>query len=77
MASQELHIIYACGICGCYHPWDWDADCRDDANRFGTPEDYLEAKGLHSEFDGDGNLILEVRSWEERVEADNEAMEQA
>jgi hypothetical protein len=25
---------YDCGICGHYHPIDWNADCRDDANRF-------------------------------------------
>lgn len=25
---------YECGICGCWHPLDWDGDCRDDANRF-------------------------------------------
>jgi len=26
--------FYDCGICECYHPADWDGDCRDDANRF-------------------------------------------
>jgi hypothetical protein len=26
--------FYDCGICGCYHPVNWDGDCRDDANRF-------------------------------------------
>lgn len=25
---------YECGICGHYHPLEWDGDCRDDANRF-------------------------------------------
>lgn len=26
--------FYECGICSCIHPWDWNGDCRDDANRF-------------------------------------------
>ena len=26
--------FYDCGICECYHPADWDGDCRDDENRF-------------------------------------------
>lgn len=29
---------YECGICGCYHPADWDGDCRDDSNRFPDAE---------------------------------------
>ena len=33
---------YECGICNCYHPADWDGDCRDDSNRF--TDDQLEAK---------------------------------
>lgn len=64
-----MHIIFECGICGCYHPWDFTGDCRDDGNRFATPEDYLEAKCI-TEFDGFGNLQLEVRSMDERVAAD-------
>ena len=34
--------FYECGICSCYHPANWDGDCRDDANRFAT--DQLDAK---------------------------------
>jgi len=26
--------FYECGICGHYHPIEWDGDCRDDTNRF-------------------------------------------
>lgn len=26
--------FYDCGICGHYHPAEWDGDCRDDKNRF-------------------------------------------
>jgi hypothetical protein len=68
------HVIYECGICGCYHAWEFDGDCREDANRFGTPEDYMEARGIE-EFDAKGNLQLEVRSMDERVSADEEVQQ--
>jgi hypothetical protein len=32
--SNERPVYYECGICGSFHPWNWDGDCRDDANRF-------------------------------------------
>lgn len=57
-------ILYECGICGCYHPWDWSGDCRDDANRYGAPEDYAEKHGIED------SSSIEVRSMDERVEAD-------
>ena len=41
--TTSMRILYECDICSCYHPWTFNGDCRDDANRFGTPEDY-EAK---------------------------------
>lgn len=25
--------VYECGICDCYHPWEWNGDCREDAAR--------------------------------------------
>jgi hypothetical protein len=59
----EPHVIYECGICGCYHPWDWNDDCRDDENRFGSPEDYIEKTHCDS-------ILLEVRSMDDRVLAD-------
>jgi len=31
---NALPKFYQCGICSCYHPLEWDGDCRDDANRF-------------------------------------------
>lgn len=58
------HILYECGICSCYHPWEWDGDCREDENRFATVEDYLERNP------GIDDLDVEVRSMEDRVEAD-------
>lgn len=60
--SPQLVRIYECGICGCCHPWEWDGDCREDANRF-FPDDYAAGLGLDE-------TEIEVFSWEERVEAD-------
>jgi hypothetical protein len=57
------HILYECGICSCYHPWEFAGDCRDDENRFGGPEDYAKLLGL-SEYD------VDVRSTDDRVAAD-------
>lgn len=54
-------IVYECGICSCYHPWDWDGDCRDDDNRIVDLEPLEAAFGIN-------NVI--VRSWEERMAAD-------
>lgn len=56
-------IIYECGICGSYHPWDWDGDCREDANRYPGPEEYAEQHGLNER-------DVEVMTWEERLEED-------
>lgn len=57
------YVIYECGICSCYHPWDFSGDCRDDSNRFGDPQEYAEKMGV-SEFQ------VEVRMMDERVAAD-------
>ena len=57
-------IIYECGICSHCHPWNWDGDCRDDKNRYADSEDYAERNGL-------SQFCIEVRSWEERVDADS------
>ena len=40
------HIIYECGICGGCHPWEWDGDCRDDANRYADEQDYAERNAI-------------------------------
>jgi hypothetical protein len=67
--ATKKWTIFECGICSCFHPWDFAGDCRDDANRYATPEDFLESKGL-KEFNANGQLCLEVRSMEDRVTAD-------
>jgi 23S rRNA pseudouridine2605 synthase len=38
-------IIYKCS-CGKYHPWSFDGDCRDDANRYSSPEEYADENDL-------------------------------
>jgi len=58
---KEL-TIYECGICDCYHPWSWNGDCRDEANRF-FPDDYAEFMEI-DEFQ------LEIRDMDDRVLAD-------
>lgn len=58
-------VLYDCEICGGLHPWDWNGDCRDNANRYADPEDYAER---NKKIDV---RTIEVRSMDERVEADN------
>lgn len=62
--------LYECGICSSLHPWDWDGDCREDANRYFDEQDYAERNNL--DWPSSASLI-EVRSMEERVEADQTA----
>jgi hypothetical protein len=61
--QSTQHKIYECGICDCYHPWDWDGDCRDDANRFPGPEEYAAKVGVEVD-------EVEVFTMEERVAVD-------
>lgn len=61
--SEPVKVLYECSGCGCYHLWEWDGDCREDANRFGSPEEYAELLGIDS-------CAVEVRSMEEREAAD-------
>jgi hypothetical protein len=58
-------IIYECGICSAYHPWEFDGDCRDDSNRIADPDEYAAKLGINV-------LDVEVRSMTERVDADSE-----
>ena len=63
-ARSDKTTIYECGICDCFHPWDWNGDCREDDNRFAADE-YAARIGVpESE--------LDIRTWDERIEADNE-----
>jgi hypothetical protein len=57
MRAEPRPKYYDCGICGQIHPWNFDGDCRDDANRFN-----LEAlEGRH------GVNGFELLEWCERV----------
>ncbi|KKL83487.1 hypothetical protein LCGC14_1974160 [marine sediment metagenome] len=39
---EAENLLEECGCCGCLHPKDWYGDCRDDDNRYGDIEDYIE-----------------------------------
>src|SRR5437879_4408702 len=43
----EMIELFECGSCGAYHPVDFEGDCRDDANRYGGPEDYAERNNVN------------------------------
>jgi hypothetical protein len=60
-----MAVLYECGICGSYHPWKFTGDCRDDANRYGAPEDYAQRHHI-------AIARVTVRSMDERVTADEE-----
>ena len=62
-ATEQKHVLYECGICDHVHPWDFSGDCRNDANRYGTAEDYEDQHGIPR---GSSDL----RSMEDRVNAD-------
>lgn len=48
-------IFYECGCCGAYHPWDWDGDCRDDANRLADVPDYAIVRSAEDRAEADIN----------------------
>lgn len=48
--------FYDCGICGHWHPANWDGDCRDDANRY-TSDD------LDTRYGSDGWQEVETPRW--------------
>lgn len=56
--------LYECGICSCYHPWEWHGDCREDTNRT-FPDDYAQAMGCP-----ESELV--IFTMHERVIADEE-----
>ena len=53
-------VIHKCS-CGNYHPWSFDGDCRDDDNRYSSPEEYAEEHDLDPD-------DIEVRA----IDAENE-----
>lgn len=63
-----MAMLYECGICDLLHPWEFNGDCRDDANRYSDAEDYAARNNLDIE-------CVEVRTMDERVAADNGDLE--
>ena len=59
--------LYECGICSCLHPWDWNGDCRDDANRYADAEDYGERNKIARALWANG---IEVVPMSDRLAAD-------
>jgi len=43
-----------------HHPWEFSGDCRDESNRFGSPEDYAAKLGINT-------IEVEVRDMDEMV----------
>lgn len=48
-----MAIFYECGICDCYHPWEWDGDCRDDANRLHEIPDDADLRSMEDRLRAD------------------------
>ena len=68
------YIIYECGICDCYHPWDWSGDCRDNDNRF-SPDEYAFKMGIEeSDFEICDWLdrLIEDGHYDNRAEAERD-----
>lgn len=56
-------VLFGCGICDMLHPWGFKGDCRDDANRYVSVEDYIERNK---------DTLFVVRSMCERLIADGD-----
>jgi len=57
---------YDCGICGQYHPIEWNGDCREDASRFTLDEldsEHLVASCPVPKEEGDDGPIVDMGSW--------------
>lgn len=63
-----MAMLYDCTICNSLHPWEFNGDCRDDANRYSDAEDYAERNKIEIE-------CIEVRTMDERIAADNGELE--
>ncbi len=63
MTTKKKHIIYECGICENYHPWEWGGDCREDENRYAGVDVYAEKFSIDE-------WGIEVRDMAERLAAD-------
>ena len=57
-ADPKPPRFYECGCCGCWHPANWDGDCRDDANRFAADE----LDEMYGSFDWEA---VDMPTWED------------
>lgn len=68
---SEYAPLVECGSCGGYHPAGFDGDCRDDANRFPTPDKSEPKQELIGYYDLDGYRIEDNLDGEVLYEAGN------
>jgi hypothetical protein len=61
-------VIYKCS-CGNYHPWSFDGDCREDDNRYSSPEEYAEENNL----DPDDIEVRAIDAEEDELDDDEDA----
>ena len=47
--ANTVVLVVECGCCGCYHRTDFHGDCREDSERFASPEDAEERLGCSVE----------------------------
>lgn len=45
-AEPRTNEIFECGCCECWHRTDFTGDCREDSERFWSPEDFQERTGV-------------------------------
>lgn len=63
LGTTDRVTLYECDICLYMHPWNWNGDCRDDANRYASTDEYAERHGV-----SEGSI--DVMPMEERLRAD-------
>ena len=60
--GEQRPVIYECENCGGFH--SWNLDCRNDANRYASKDDYAHRNGLRIS-------DIDARSMHERTAADS------
>jgi hypothetical protein len=61
--QNTRRAVYDCEICGHFHPWNWNGDCRDNENRFSDPGEYAARLGVPVK-------SIKVLTMNQRVDAD-------
>ena len=59
------HTLYECDICGCYHRWLFNGDCRNDSERFESIDAFADELNITA-------WDVELMSMDDRVLADQE-----